>query len=107
MELRNENTNYLTTRSGKRYTKIQRLKIVKKRKLKKNKPFKFTYFEMLKNPKFKLVKEEELFKIWIKKVDSLVYKTFGIPRLDFPDLPFYDSFLDGYSPKQILQEFTL
>jgi hypothetical protein len=106
MKLRYQNTEYLTTRSGKRYTRSSKNRM-KKRKLKKNKPFKFTYFEMVENPKFKLVKEEELFKIWMKKVDSLVYKTCGIPRLDFPDLPFYDSFLDGYTPKQMLQEFTL
>lgn len=102
MKLRSENYHYLTTRSGKRYTRSS------KNKMKKiDKPVKFNYYEMLANPKFKLVKEEELFKIWMKKVDSLVYKTFGISRLDFPDLPFYDSFLDGYTPNRMLVEFSL
>ena len=105
MKLRSDNAEYLTTRSGKRYTRSNKNRMKKTKIM--NKPFKFNYFEMLEHPKFKLEKEEELFKIWMKKVDSLVYKTFGIPRLDFPDLPFYDSFLDGYTPKQILQEFTL
>lgn len=104
MKLRSDNTDYLKTRSGKRYTRVQNMK---NKKINKTKILKFNYFEMLEHPKFKLVKEEELFKIWMKKVDVLVKNTFGIPRLDFPDLPFYDSFLDGYTPKQMLQEFTL
>ena len=63
MKLRSQSSHYLTTRSGKRYTRLSQMKMKKMKKIKKiNKPIKFNYYEMLENPKFKLVKEEELLK---------------------------------------------
>lgn len=48
----------------------------------------------------------ELFKKWLKQVDSIVYKKIGLRLRDLPDEEFYYSWMDGMKSHEMAEKIV-
>ena len=45
------------------------------------------------------------YETWLNKCDKLVSNEFGLGLMDFPDFLWYDTFEDGFSPSEAVEQF--